>query len=354
MPKHFRFVKESVAFSLPPFFGSLTLRVAALNLPHMETILLITPDFLLILLGAALAARFGFGESFWRSAEKLVFYVLFPPMLFTSIATASMTLEAASHFVLAGVVTMLLGVLSAAVVRFTISGDPVTHASIFQCGFRYNSYIGVALAARLFGNEGSALLALLIAVWVPISNAIAVAVLAHAVAKRDASNGHLAGQRPSVLISTVRAVVGNPLIIATLLGLLFNTLGVKLPGVALATLKHLGSASLAMGLLCIGAGMRLGALRSCGLLLAAAAFQRLVLVTIGGLLVLHFMPLAALPAGVVILFASLPTAQSCYVMTANMRGDAAAVANLTTLQTLASMITLPIWIELLIAPLGTG
>ena len=337
-----------------PSFGSLTLRVAALNLPHMETILLITPDFLLILLGAALAARFGFSESFWRSAEKLVFYVLFPPMLFTSIATASVTLEAASHFVLAGVVTMLLGVLSAAVVRFTIPGDPVTHASIFQCGFRYNSYIGVALAARLFGNEGSALLALLIAVWVPISNAIAVAVLAHAVAKRDASNGHLAGRRPSVLISTVRAVVGNPLIIATLLGLLFNTLGVKLPGVALATLKHLGSASLAMGLLCIGAGMRLGALRSCGLLLAAAAFQRLILVTIGGLLVLHFMPLAALPAGVVILFASLPTAQSCYVMTANMRGDSAAVANLTTLQTLASMITLPIWIELLIAPLGTG
>ena len=83
MPKHFRFVKASVAFSLPPFFGSLTLRVAALNLPHMETILLITPDFLLILLGAALAARFGVGERYCRKAVILGVCVHFPPLHLT-------------------------------------------------------------------------------------------------------------------------------------------------------------------------------------------------------------------------------------------------------------------------------
>ena len=50
-------------------------------------------------------------------------------------------------------------------------------------------------------------------------------------------------------------------------------------------------------------------------------------------------------AGVAILFAALPTAQSCYVMTASMKGDAPSVANVTTAQTLAAMATLPFWIS---------
>ena len=50
-------------------------------------------------------------------------------------------------------------------------------------------------------------------------------------------------------------------------------------------------------------------------------------------------------AGVAILFAARPTAQSCYVMTASMKGDAPSVANVTTAQTLAAMATLPFWIS---------
>ena len=53
-------------------------------------------------------------------------------------------------------------------------------------------------------------------------------------------------------------------------------------------------------------------------------------------------------AGVVIIFAALPTAQSCYVMTAAMHVNAPAVAAATSLQTLASIVTLPIWISLAI------
>lgn len=52
--------------------------------------------------------------------------------------------------------------------------------------------------------------------------------------------------------------------------------------------------------------------------------------------------------GVVIIFAALPTAQSCYVMTAAMHGNAPAVAAVISLQTLAAIGTLPIWISLAI------
>lgn len=317
----------------------------------MQSILFIAPDFLIILLGAAAAGWLKYPKVFWQWAEKLVFYILFPPLLFTSIATSKLTLSTSTTFLAASIITMFLGVAAAWSVRWFVKVDPVTHASLFQCAFRFNTYIGFALCSRIFGDEGFALLALLMAFWVPISNTIAVAVLAHAVARRDAQQNQASGRGLSsrqVLTSTVSAVVRNPLIIATVCGLLFNISGLTIPGVALDFMRHLGSASLAMGLLCIGAGLQVKGLTSGLKVLAAATFVRLVVISLFALILIHVFELPATAAGVLLIFASLPTGQSCYVMTANMRGDAPAVANLTTMHTVAAMVTLPIWISLFI------
>lgn len=59
-------------------------------------------------------------------------------------------------------------------------------------------------------------------------------------------------------------------------------------------------------------------------------------------------------AGVLLLFAALPTAQSCYVMTASMRGGAASVANVTTAQTLVSMATLHVWTTVIVRILAAS
>ena len=320
----------------------------------MLSVLLILPDFLVILAGFLLRRQFEktvFNGTFWKGAEKLVFYVLFPPLLFTSVATSNLTLSEAGEFLAVAISAMLCAVVLSYLIRFIIKADDVTHASAFHCGFRFNTYVGFALVSRLYGQEGLALMSLLIAFWVPISNTIAVAVLAHAVARRDAQQNHASGRGLSsrqVLTSTVSAVVRNPLIIATVCGLLFNISGLTIPGVALDFMRHLGSASLAMGLLCIGAGLQVKGLTSGLKVLAAATFVRLVVISLFALVLIHVFELPATAAGVLLIFASLPTGQSCYVMTANMRGDAPAVANLTTMHTVAAMVTLPIWISLFI------
>lgn len=161
----------------------------------MNSAALIAPDFAIILLGLLLRVKLGFEKSFWEKAEKLVFYVLFPPLLFTSIAGSNLSLGASAGFLAVGVGTMVLGVAASRCVRFFVKGDAVTQASLFQCGFRFNTYIGFALVVKLFGDEGFALLALLIAFWVPISNTIAVAALAAAVARRDAEAGAAVAKR---------------------------------------------------------------------------------------------------------------------------------------------------------------
>lgn len=117
-------------------------------------------------------------------------------------------------------------------------------------------------------------------------------------------------------------------------------------------LQHLGSASLAIGLLCIGAGLQWKAFKEELSLMAASSMQRLVAVPLVGWATASVFGLGAVESGVLILFAALPTAQSCYVMTASMRGNAAAVANVTTAQTLVSMVTLSVWCAFVLEPLA--
>lgn len=308
----------------------------------MYSISLIIPDFAIILLGLVLSRKGGFTKAFWDGAEKLVFNFLLAPFLFVSVAQSQLAVGESVRFLLTGICAMLLGVAASFAVRYFIKADSVTHASVFQCGFRFNTYIGFAICTRFCGAEGPSLLAMLIAFWVPISNSIAVSDLVRAVAKRDNQSEN----RSQLLRTTVLGVARNPLIIATVLGLIFNYLGIELIQPVKDFLSHLGSASLAMGLLCIGAGLQFSNLAKHFKLIAASCLVRLAVVPLMAWIVIQLTGLSGNAAAVVLVFASLPTAQSCYVMTANMHGNASIVAAVTTLQTLLSMLTLSILIAL--------
>lgn len=308
----------------------------------MYSVSLILPDFAIILLGLVLSRKGGFTKAFWDGAEKLVFNFLLAPFLFVSVVQSQLSVGESAHFLLTGICAMLLGVALSYTVHYFIHADAVTHASIFQYGFRFNTYIGFAICTQFCGTEGLSLLALLIAFWVPISNTIAVADLARAVAMRDSkSQSH-----SQILLSTVLGVIKNPLIIATLLGLVFNFLDIGLIQPAKDFLNHLASASLAMGLLCIGAGLQFDNLKKDFRLIGISCLIRLIAVPLMAWCIVSLFGLSGSAAAVVLIFAALPTAQSCYVMTANMHGNAAIVAAVTTAQTLLSMLTLSVLIAL--------
>lgn len=309
----------------------------------MLSVLLILPDFLVILAGFLLRKQFEnavFNAGFWKGAEKLVFYVLFPPLLFTSVATSNLTLSEAGEFLVVAIAAMLCAVVLSYLIRFIIKADEVTQASAFHCGFRFNTYVGFALVSRLYGQEGLALMSLLIAFWVPISNSIAVAALASAVAKRDATEK----TSGSVLSKTIKAIVTNPLIIATTAGLIVNIGHIPVHDVLMSFFKSLGNASLAMGLLCIGAGLKVDDMKSEFALVAANTIERLMAVPFVAMLFCLVFGLKDAAMGALMIFAMLPTAQSCYVMTASMRGNAPLVAGITTAHTLAAIVTIPFWI----------
>ena len=80
----------------------------------MNPLAVILPDFLIIFLGLFLRARLRYDDAFWDAAERLVFKVLFPPLLFLSVAQSRLTPSSAALFLSVGVSSMLLAVVASA------------------------------------------------------------------------------------------------------------------------------------------------------------------------------------------------------------------------------------------------
>ena len=290
----------------------------------IATILL--PDFALILLGFILVRATNWGSAFWSGAEKLVYYVLFPALLFAATARAPLNFAATGGLLQTAMLTVVCGIALGWLAKPLFQPGPMIFESGVQTAFRFNSYIALAAAQRLAGEEGTALMALIIGFAVPTCNMAAVHALAH-------RNGGL-----------LRELARNPLLVATAGGLAFNLTGLQLPEVLGATLGRLGNAAIALGLIMVGAGLRWSGLHeSKGIAAYFTAVKLLALPAIA-LAVGRYLQLPLLQLQIAVLFGALPTASSAYVLAARMGGNGPLVAFLISAGTVLSILTLPLWL----------
>ena len=295
----------------------------------MRDLLLLLPDFLLIASGFVICRTTALDRTVWQAAERLVYYLLFPVLLFTSIVRNPLGPGEAAWLALAGLATVALGVALAYALARWPGVDARLHASGAQVAFRFNSYVALALAERLGGAAGVAHMAVLVAVCVPLCNVAAVLPLAR-------HGGHHFG----------RELMRNPLIIGTLAGLLANLAGLRFPEAVETTLQRIGQAALPLGLMAVGAGLQLGALTAAPRLAAALLLIRHALLPAFALALGLWLGLPALQLSMLLVFAAMPTASSCYVLAVRMGGNGPFVAGLVTVSTLLGMLTLPAWIAL--------
>jgi hypothetical protein len=294
--------------------------------------LLLLPDFLLIVVGFLVCRFTALDRPVWNAAERLVYWLLFPVLLFTAIVRSPLNPAASLGLGLGGWAVVGAGFALATALRRLPGVDPRLQASGAQVSFRFNSYVALALAERIGGSEGVASIALLVALCVPLCNLGAVWSLAR--------HG---GQ------NTLRELLHNPLILATVAGLVANLAGLRLPAPVDTVLGRIGAAALPLGLMAVGAGLELGGLQKAPRLAAALLGIRHLLLPLIGL---GLGALLALPSGqaqILVAFAALPTASSCYVLAARMGGDGPYVAGLVTASTLLGMWSVPAALSLFAA-----
>ena len=295
----------------------------------------IAPIFLIIILGFCLRRTRLFPADAWPPVERITYYVLFPSLLFVSLATADMNdlpvLEMAIGVAGAPAILALLLLI----VRSKLPIDGPGFTSLTQGAIRFNTYIGVPLVIAFYGADTIALGALFIGFMVPFVNVVCVWVLARYGDGGASTNG------------MVSEMARNPLIIACLAGIAVNVSGLGLAVPFETLFELLGKAAPPVGLLCVGAGLDIVAARAGRLWVGFSAVLKLAIMPLIALALGTALGMDALAIKVLVIFHALPTAPSAYILARQMGGDARLMAGILTTQTALGIITLPAWIALL-------
>jgi predicted permease len=295
----------------------------------------LAPVFLLIALGWLLRARGFPGEAFWPAAERLVYFVLFPALLFLTTAGSEITGGAMLPLAAALIGAILAIAALALALRRPLGLDDAALTSLLQGAVRCNTYVGLGATGALYGAAGVAVLGLVILIVVTTVNLLSVIALIHF------------GRRPAARRELFASVARNPLIVACLAGFACNAAGLDLAGVAGDTLEVLGQASLTLGLLCVGAGLELTHLGRNRAVATLTCVLKLLLLPAATALACRLLGIGGLGASVAVLFTAAPISASSYVLARQLGGDAPLMAGLITLTTIVAALTMPLILALL-------
>lgn len=302
----------------------------------MSLFIAILPVFLLLMMGSLLQRwRFPF-DGFWQGVDKLVYWCLFPALLFskTSVIDFANPMLLRYGIVLISALAITAVFIFAAARGMGVSNPTAT--SMLQAAVRFNTFITLALADRLYGTEGLVLAALGAAVLIPAVNIFLVVTMV--------SMHGQSGQSLTKLIS--KELLKNPLILAIFAGLSLNGLGLTPIPVLSDMTQMLSQATLPLVLLAVGAGVRLTSIREVGATFWWSAAGRFLVFPSVVLIACYVMEISGLAASVALLFGIVPTATSAYALAKQLGGDAERMAAFITLQTGMSLVTVPVSITL--------
>lgn len=296
--------------------------------------LALAPCFAILMAGLGLRKSEFLAESFWRNLEKLTYWTLLPALFVKTMADADFAgidlfgpMVAAST--LLGVAMLLLALFRPALGWI----DGPAYSSVIQGATRFNNYVGLPVTLSLFGAQGMVVYAIIIAPLIPLTNVTSVWALCRYASHEKLRWGKLGKQ-----------IITNPFILATLLGILLNVTGIGLPPVIREVVTAFANASLLMGLLAIGASLDVGTVKADGPRVMLACFLKLVVYPAIALGCGMAYGLEGLELSVLILFASLPTATSSYILAAQMGGNAKLMANIVATETVLAFVTMPVWL----------
>ncbi|MBQ0757876.1 MAG: AEC family transporter [Amphritea sp.] len=299
-----------------------------------EILTALWPVFALLCVGYAIR-RVGFpGEGFWEPAEKLIYYLLFPALLIYKLSLADVGAVPVAEVALAIVLLLAAGTFVLVGIQVVKPLENSSFTSVYQGGVRFNTYVGLAASAALYGDDGLAVAAVIIAVMVPLINLLCVSIFSF-YTRKDAG-----------LLSAMAALVKNPLIIACVVGIFLNISGLGLPWMLASVAGLLSGVALPLGLLAVGAGLNLTALRKAGASVVYSSAVKLLLFPCLMLVICGLFVESMLVAQVLLMFSALPTASSAYVLARQLGGDAPLMAAIITGQTLISMATMPLVLTL--------
>ncbi|RXK11540.1 transporter [Halarcobacter mediterraneus] len=295
------------------------------------------PVFFLILLGYFFKRIKFPNEEFWVSSDKFTYYILFPSLLIYKLSTASLDGINGFNFILSAFLTMVI--LTIALMLFNkfikkFKGDSFT--SIYQGSIRFNTYVFLALVDAIFGDKGLVLAALLMTFMIPLINIFCISIFSV-----YATNSKID------IKSFTLSIVKNPLIMGCLVGGFLNFFGISLFTPLEKTLGILSSAALPLGLLSVGVGLHLSQIKEAKLELILALLIKLIIYPFIIYLIGVYLGVQGLALAVLVVFGSMPTAPSSYILARQLGGDLKLMSAIITLEILLSIISIAVILSII-------
>ncbi|WP_319517212.1 AEC family transporter [uncultured Martelella sp.] len=293
----------------------------------------VLPIFLTVALGAGLKRLPIFDQAFWAGLNQLGYYVLFPALLFTTLARADFSSIAAGDIAwvtLSGVLILsLLSILLWPLLKPTgIKASAFT--SVFQTATRWNGFVALAIADKSAGLEGMAVISLMMTVTIIPLNFINVFVLVW-----------FSPENRNIGMMT-RKIVTNPLIASAFVGIAFNLLALPVYQPVYDALNLVARAALGMGLVLVGAGLVLSDALKPKPIVLLPSLLKLGLFPLMIYTLASFVGISGMPLTIMVLGAGVPTAMNGYVLARQLGGDARLYSAVVTVQTVLSFFTLPL------------
>ncbi len=304
----------------------------------MSLVFLILPIVFTLLCGYWLVRSGLLPRDDWRGIEVLGFRLLIPAILIKFIASSDLNVAAFAPMILSVIASLCivgLGVLTLRVFRAKDVLPDASLSTLFQTTTRWNAFITLVAVELFIGTEGVFLVAVAMAILIPLVNVANIVVLSiYGTAKTSVRN---------VLLHVIK----NPLVQACVIGLSINLLGVTLPVAIEQTLDIIGRGAIAIGLLAVGAGMDPARLFKSSLNLWLGVVVRLMVLPVLFLGIAYFIQLGTLETLVGLLVLAVPSASNGYIIARQMGGNAELYADILAWQVVVSMILLPVYMLIL-------
>ena len=302
----------------------------------IEIFLLISPVFILIILGNLLRRVRVPDLSFWHVSDKLIYWVLIPALLFHHVSQITLSSTMLANYA----VVILSGLFVVTTLSF-IAGKlfgytPQIWTSVMQGAARHNAFIALAIAGSLFGDEGLALGAIFMVILIPIINIVIVSAMASTL-NQDTDNN----SRPGIF-DVLFELIKNPFILAIAAGLIISFVDTDSISIIHETTGLLGSAALPIMLLSIGANIKIREISSTITPIIIANVLKLLIFPIVVFFVAKSMNLSLFETTIAVIFAAVPTAASSYSLAKQFGGETQLMTSIITIQVALSFITIPI------------
>jgi predicted permease len=301
-----------------------------------QIFLLVSPVFLLIILGNFLRRIKVPDVSFWEINDKLCYWVLIPALLFHYISQINLSSEMLYSYSVIIYVGFFIAILTVLILGKLLGYPPERWTSILQGAVRQNAFIALAITGSLFGDEGLKIASIFMLIYVPSINIIIVTtmVMNFGQSKKNASKNEF--------ITVFIELSKNPFILAMIAGLIFSIAQSEKLKVIIDTSGLLGSAALPIMLLTIGAKIKVRDLALTITPIIISNFLKLLALPLIAFFVANYLGLSEIEVVVAVIFAAVPTAVSSHTLARQFGADDQLMTSIITTQVILSFITIPI------------